>query len=357
MKLGKSKFAGDKKEIFKIKDGDNVFRVLPPMGNLAELGVWSKHYRVCWGYKDSSGRNRPFVSPRVMNFNTKMVEVDCAAFNRTEKLKRQKDELVKKAKEFAQNRQPIPEDLKKEIEKAKELVMRFNIDSKHHMNVMSQDDKIGLLKLANRGMTALRTELQRMEASGVDATGVEGGRFMIIHREGTGLDTAYSVKEYKEQVQTEEWGLVDKSVPHTLTSATINRLDGEAFELDNIYPMPTPEEVAEIVAAYEVSEIEGSLVVDRILGAQDSVKKDNTTAETKVQQRAEAVKEAPVTQVTEAVKEVKPVIKEETPVEVTEVKPVEVKPVVKEEVETKPVMNTTALDDDAFLKELGINLD
>ena len=358
MKLGKAKYSGEKKEIFKIKDGDNVFRILPPMGNLADAGVWARYFRVVWGYKDSNGKLRPFVSPRVVNFKTKMVEVDCAAFNRTERLKNELTDSIKKAKEFAANKQPLPKELKDRIEELKELVGskgRFNIDSKHHMNVMTQDGKIGLLKLAGRGMQALKARFKQMEAAGVDATAVQGGRFMVIHRSGTGLDTTYSVEELKQQVQTQEHGLVEKSVPHNLDDSIISRLSQEAFELDEIYPTPTSEQVAEIVAAYERSEEEGAKVVDRIFGSNESSSSGNSKAQTKVEQRAEAVVESPQTSVTEElatnsasnvpVSEAAETLVQETSLETqtnTEV--------------SGTVTNPAAQTDAEFLAELGVDL-
>ena len=50
MKIGKPKY-GNGKKIFKIKDGDNVYRILPPLGKLADAGKWSVYQKVEWGYK------------------------------------------------------------------------------------------------------------------------------------------------------------------------------------------------------------------------------------------------------------------------------------------------------------------
>lgn len=373
MKLGKAKYSGEKKEIFKIKDGDNIYRVLPPMGKLADAGVWSRYYRVVWGYKDTKGRNRPFISPRVQNFKTKMVEVDCAAYNRVERLKAELTERMGQAKEFAQKGTPLPQELKKRLEELKELVGkkgRFNIDSKHHLNALSQDNKIGLLKLASRGMQALKAEYKKMEAAGIDATGVQGGRFMVIHRAGTGLDTVYSVRELKEQVNVEGHGLVEKAVPHDLTDSVIARLSQEAFELDDIYPAPTSEEVKQIVEAFERSEEEGAKVLEQILGesgdssseGSTQAESTNAAAETKVEQRAEAVAESPQTSVTETVNKQTGEITE-TPVQQEQQAAPEqtVQQEVKKEEPKQEAAQTTvnpaAQSDADFLAELGVNLD
>lgn len=374
MKLGKAKYSGEKKEVFKIKDGDNVFRILPPMGKLADAGVYSRYYKVVWGFKDSSGKLKPFISPRVVNFKTKMVDVDCAATNFIFAKKEELKAATEQAKEFAKNKQPIPAELKKQLEDLKELVGqkgRFNIDSKHHLNALSQDGKIGLLKLVGRGMQALRAEFKSLEAANVDATGVEGGRFMVIHREGTGLDTAYSAKELKEQVQTAEYGLVERPLPHDLTESIISRLAAEAYELDEIYPAPSEAEVAEIVAAFERSEEEGAQAVDRILGGSSEASEEtasNVQAETKVEQRAEAVKEAVQTSVSEEVASSQKIVQENSTVvevntstgEILNETPVEKQEVAAQaqtiETVSAPVQNAAAQSDADFLAELGVKL-
>lgn len=345
MELGKAKYSSEKKEVFKIKDGDNVFRVLPPMGKLAKAGVYSRYYRVVWGYKDTKGSNRPFVSPRVQNFQTKMIDVDCAAFNRSEKLKTLKDDAIKQAKDFAKKGQPLPEALKEKIEDLKDQVKRFNIDSKNHMNAMDPQGKIGLLKLAGRGFTALKQVFKDLESKGVDATGVEGGRFMVINRTGSALDTAYAVREYKEQVQTAEYGLVEKPVPHSLTPAIISRLEAEAFQLDEIYPTPSSKQVQLIVEAFERSEAEGAKVLEEILGTKAASVTDDSgndgEAPSTTEAKTEAAKELVQPNTTEKMAELNEPVKAETKAEAP-----------KEQAQSA---TSSALKSDAdFLAELGL---
>lgn len=313
MELGKTKLGGERKEIFKIKDGDNIYRPLPPMGKLAKQGVMSRYFRVVWGYKDSEGNLRPFISPRVQNFKTRMIEVDCAAFNRVMALKDEFTESTKQAKELAKNKQPIPLELKKRLEELNDLVGkkgRFNIDSKHHFNAIAQDGTIGLLKLAGYGFKAMKALFKQLEGSGVDPSAVENGRFLNFNRQGTGLDTQYTVSEIKQTIQTEEYGEVQKDIPHTLNEAVIGRLSAEAYELDDIYPAPSEEDVARIVAASMISDEEMGKVVDEIFGARDAEQKPAETpveeaplakAEAKVEARAEAVAETPQTSVSETI--------------------------------------------------------
>lgn len=368
MKLGKTKLGGERKEIFTIKDDDNVYRPLPPMGKLADAGVFSRYFRVVWGYKDSQGKLRPFISPRVQNFKTKMVEVDCAAFNRINSLKDELDVATKAAKASAKAGTAITKAQKDNLERLNDLVGRkgrFNIDSKHHMNVLSSDGKIGCLKLAGRGMTGMRALFKTLESKdkGIDPTAVENGRFLNINRQGTGLDTVYTVSELKETVDIdgEEY---EKAIPHNLTDSIISRLSAEAFELDEIYPAPTEAEVKEIVAAQLESDEAAGLVIDRVFGSRDAEKKEEpakeapveTKAEVKVEARAEAVKEAPETSVSETVNEATGEITEEPVAEVKVEAKVEAK-VETPVAETAPVSENPAVESDKdFLANLGVKI-
>jgi len=290
MKIGKANYSGsgNRKEVFKIKDGDNVYRILPPLGDLADEGRFSVYYRVCWGYKDKSGKNRPFVSPRQVNFKTKMVDVDCAAFNRSMTLKDKYQDAVKAAKEQSKSGTPLSDAQKEELETMKAQMMTYNIDSKHYLNAMTLDGQIGLLKLGARAMKSLRALGKKLEGEGVDITGLEG-RFVNISRAGTGLDTEYQVNEYKQNVEVEIDGsreLVQRSMPHKLDDSIINRLANEAFELNKIYPEPTSEEVAKMVEAHEklergeFTEEQAAAVVEEVLGASKSAeKKEETTTQ------------------------------------------------------------------------------
>jgi len=365
MKLGKTKLGGERKEIFTIKDGDNIYRPLPPMGKLADAGVFSRYFRVVWGYKDSQGKLRPFASPRQQNFKTKMIEVDCAAFNRVERLKAEYTEAMKAAKDAAKGGKTITAEAKKRLEELNELVGRkgrFNIDSKHHLNVIAADGKIGCLKLAGRGMTGYKALFTTLEKKGVDPSAVENGRFINFNRQGTGLETVYTVTELKETVNVEGHGEMEKAVPHSLTDAIIGRLAGEAFELDEIYPTPTEDEVRQIVEASERSEEECGLLIDKLFGAREPKKEEETAAEApaekaeaKAEARAEAVKEEPETQAKEEVEAKTEAPAEEVNTETGEITEPEAKAEVPAEA-AAPSENAAVESDEDFLANLGVKI-
>lgn len=258
--FGKAKFGGKGREYFKLKDGTNgPYRILPPMGDLAEEGRWSVFHAIHYGYKNSEGKMRVFVSPLIENRKTKMVESPDAALEFINKLKVKLDEAKK-----ANN--------KELVNKIQELVggkkSRYNLDKNHYLNVIDLQGNIGILKIRHRCKLALDAEIKKLRGSNIEPLGETTGRFFSFHRSGTGMDTVYSVSVYKQKLNVEGVGEVEKDVIHSITDdiarrSCVQNKDGsfsykEAGRLDSLFAKPTSEEVARIVN-------EGPKAVDEIL--------------------------------------------------------------------------------------------
>lgn len=337
MKIGKPRF-GKGKKTFKIKDGDNIFGILPPMGNLADKGRWSMYYRVEWGYKDSNGKNRPFQDVRRVNRQSKMVEVESAAHLNREWLKQNKEEVVNKFR--------AGQATQEQVKKATELVRRFNLECRHYLNVITPTGEIGLLKIGHRGKIALDSAIKALQDQGVEAIGMKGVFFNINRYipQGNPLDTTYTVTPYTENVEADIGGqkqIVQQRKHYELTESIINRLDSEAFELDSLYPEVTAEDVERFVE-------EGVPAIEEVLGKTQSFDSNDGVANKSVQQTT--VQPEPVQQpVQQPVTEASPPAENKVGVQPSskEVDKKEVK------VEQKTDMNTESMDNDEFLKSIG----
>ena len=225
----------EKKEFFSLKDGDNVYRILPPLGELADDGVWSVYHKVHFGYKNGEGRMRVFLSPEVRDKN-RMVVVSDPALERIQKL----EAARVKAKEMGNAAA---------VKKLDEQLYSYSLDKKHYMNVMTLDGKIGVLKIPHKSKLALEAEMKKLEAQGIDPLSPEDGRFFSFSRSGRGLDTIHQVRVYEETV-TENGRRIKVEKVHTLTDDVLSRLEKEAsLNLRTLYRETTEEQVREIVEA------------------------------------------------------------------------------------------------------------
>ena len=286
--IGKSNLGGEykKKKYFNIKDGNNIYRILPAMFDLAGKGKWSLFHRVEFGYLNSDGRMKPFISPRVIT-REGMVEVESAAHLSRIKLKEEFETLKQTIKEGMENGTITKDEAKDALEEHKALVKRYNLDSKHYMNVVDENGVIGLLKIPNRAKQALQPVLDKLKSEGVDPMSVDNGRFFNFHRSGKSLDTVYTVSVVKNVIDHPELGKVEKDKVSILSDAVLDRLNDEAFKLDQLFPTPSAEEVGRIVT-------EGPSAVDEILVPKKASAVENVTnktAEAKVEARTEAVAE------------------------------------------------------------------
>ena len=242
VKIGKAKFGGGgyvKRKWWKLKDGESVFRILPPLGKLADSGRWSVFYNVHFGYSNTNGEMRTFQSPLVKNRKTRMVEVPDAALDRIDKIKGQ--EAAAKA---AGN---------KELEKKLGLLLqKYNMDNNYYVNAMDEQGNIGILKIRHRCKLALDAIIAKLRAQNVDPLDADSGRFFVFTRSGSGLDTTFQVSVKQNKRVIEGVGEVYQDVVHALTPDILGRLEAESAELDNLFRRPSSEEVALIVSSSDL---------------------------------------------------------------------------------------------------------
>lgn len=255
IEIGKASYGETKKNYFKFKDGVDqlIVRILPPLGNLAKTGQWFKFYPVEFGYKGTDGRQKPFVSPRVVNSKTKMVEVESEAHAFRQSLFDQHQELGKQLDEAVSSENS---DLVQELEQKRKDVgaklKQFNVSKKFFMNAVDLRGNIGLLSIGSDAFTALRKAIDDLRKDGVDPLSADDGRFFVISREkGQSFrDTKYYVSTYLRKVEALVDGqktVVPTPVKHQLTPELIEQLKNQAFDLDTLYTRVTPEQEKQIV--------------------------------------------------------------------------------------------------------------
>ena len=256
MKMGKAKFGGQKKKYWKLKDGESVFRILPPLGELADDGKWSMFYKIHYGYKNSEGKSRPFQSSLSINRTNKMVESPDAAQERIDKLKSE----LEKAKS-AKNK-GLTDSLLKFVGGAKSM---YNLDSNHYLNAIDEQGNIGVLKLRHRAKLALDATIRSLREKGVDPLSADNGRFFVFRRSGNALETTFQVEVLRKTENIPGVGEVQREVVHKLNDDIIDRLGDEAAELSKLFRLPTADQVAQIVAESNL-QTGVSPNIDEILG-------------------------------------------------------------------------------------------
>lgn len=251
VKIGSSRYGKSKKTYFKMKPGSNVFRILPPIGKLADAEQWAVYHKVHYGYettpdpKTGKAKLRPFLSPERYNWDTKMVEVPDAAKQRIDALRA----AQAKAKEAG---------MTEKVQLISAQLQKYNLDKKWYVNAMDLQGNIGLLKIPHKAKQSLDAEIDKLQARGIAPTNVENGRYFEFTKTGEGRETQYKVNVYEEPVVVNGKTYKEEK-EHTLSSDDIKKYKSEYFELSELFKAPTSEQVARMVS-------EGARAVDEILG-------------------------------------------------------------------------------------------
>jgi len=243
MQIGKPKDAQSKVH-FKIKDGDNVYRILPPLGALAEAGKWRAYYEVQWGFRGVSGKSRPFQDCRVVNWKTKMVEVESNAYLFRQQLKRRRDELINALREGKAN--------KDDVQSVVDELRQYNLDAKHYLNVVNLNGEIGLLKINNKFKNALEDQIKTYKERYnqhpifMGEKGMGGVYFNFYRSNSTGkiTDYVFQVTPYKEVINDQG---DERTKVHVMDESFISRLKEEAFDLSTLFVSPSAEDVSVLV--------------------------------------------------------------------------------------------------------------
>lgn len=286
MKIGKRGSGG--KTNFKFEDGDNVYRILPPLGNNADAEIWCQYYPVVWGYKGTDDKMKPFVDASEKNLSNGKWETMSAALRRSEELKIKQQQMKDAGA------------TKDQMKQIGDIVMRFNIEKKYHVNAINLKGEIGVLKIGYKAYKQLVGDkksddpgiLALLKNKEIDPTTHLTGAYINFKRTGKGRDTQYTVTPYMEEQQDGSLRVklheIDDAVKNQLSSLGPARLD-----LTTLYPTPTLEEIEEIVSG-------GPEVVDRILKNSDS---DSSSESQETQESASTEQSAPAVDPAAALKD------------------------------------------------------
>lgn len=350
---------------YKLKDGDNVYRILPAMGDLATEGRWSVYYNYVFGFKSTDGKHFPFESPEVYNHKEKRVEIPCAATTLIEGLKAQLQTAKNEGKtELVGQLTKLVGDYP--------IMGVYSLTGSHFMNVVDRQGNVGVLELGHKAKLALDNERNRIKnEEGFDILSVDNGRFVNIRRTGKNRDTAVQVTVLKEKIDVPGVGKVDRDVVHVVDDALRERLIArknekwvykEAANLDNLYQKPSSTEVELIVKNADIT-------TGKSVGV-DALKKNKPISEESV---VETASEQPTAAQTATVQTsvATPTATQTAQVAATaqNTAPTTVSSVVqKTKTDTKQAPATTiattqttaekvaAMSPDEFMKQMGINL-
>jgi hypothetical protein len=227
----------------KVKDGNNIFRFLPPLGEQSN-GYPYRKWNIIWGLLDpENGRKRPYASSLSSEKRCPVVEYVKAL---TEKAKTIEAEL--KASGASE------EAIKKRLAPLNKVISNVRPKGVYAWNAVDKSGVVGLIELKSTAHKKLKSlmndylSMYNQDPTSVNSDEDDSGVWFNVKRSGAMFNTEYDV----EKVQTRQkidgrLAFVDDMSP--LPEDVVLNWENLAYDLSSIYQTKSYEELKDILLA------------------------------------------------------------------------------------------------------------
>lgn len=262
----------------KVKDGSNVFRILPPFGESSN-GYPYRKWQIIWGLIDpESGRARPFASSMTS-------EKKCPVTEYVQALKKKAETLKSQLAAAGLSE----EDQKQRLGALNKLISDLNPKTVYIYNAADKSGDVGLLEIKSTAQKKMKAEMAQyiqdynQDPTSLNSEDTDSGVWFNITRQGLGRDTEYDVKKMQIKSKNPATGKIsfeDDRSP--LPDAVVENYNNLAYDLSAVYQVKTYEQLAEILEANMPSLIEACPDADLSSEAVEVVKPAATPVKTAV---------------------------------------------------------------------------
>lgn len=235
----------------KVKDGHNVFRILPPFGDNSN-GYPYKKWQIIWGLFDpESNRARPFASSMTSEKKCPVTEYVQALKKRAEAIKSQMQASGQSEDEIKTRLQPL-----------NKLISDLNPKTVYIYNAADRAGEVGLLELKSTAQKKMKAEMANyihdynQDPTSLNSEETDSGVWFDIVRQGEGRDTEYDVKRLtiKTKTATGKLSFEDDRTP--LPDSVVENYDNLAYDLSSVYQVKSYDELKEVLDANMATLIE-----------------------------------------------------------------------------------------------------
>lgn len=228
----------------KVKDGHNVFRILPPFGENAN-GYAYRKWQIIWGLANpEDGRMRPYASSMTN-------EKKCPVTEFVKKLKTHGENLTSQLKASGASEEVI----KERLSPLNKLVSDLNPKTVYIYNAVDKSGEIGLLELKSTAHKKIKSEmldyihLYNQDPTSLNSEDDDSGIWFDVIRTGLGRDTEYDVKKVQQMKKNAAGKPVFEDDRSALPDSVINNFEKSAYDLSAVYQTKTYEDLEEILQA------------------------------------------------------------------------------------------------------------
>lgn len=233
----------------KIKDGDNIFRILPPFGTKAN-GRVTAEYWLSWGFTDSEGNKKPLVS-------TLGIDHECPIFEATQELSADMADLVREYSyedggKTKVDWKKVPQELKDKYQELKANRDAIRPSRGFFYNALDQSGTVGILRLPKTAAEQLNAKIKdAIKRLGLNPVSLREGCSFNIHRKRTGsraFDVEYSVDLLKTASKDASGNPTETIQKSSVPEDLIENFDKRAYDLFSLYRYRTPADLRKILS-------------------------------------------------------------------------------------------------------------
>ena len=230
----------------KVKNGSNVYRILPPFGDNSN-GYPYRKWQIIWGLADpTSGRVRPYASPM-------MSEKRCPVMEYVEELKERLSKMDGDLKARGFDEKAVRKHPK--YERLSKFTRDITPKTTYIYNATDKAGVVGLLELkatAHKDMKTCMNDYIRdynQDPTSLNSSDDDSGVWFNVKRSGEGFDTEYKVEKVQNKVKAANGAVsfVDDRSP--LADVIVENFDNLAYDLSSVYKTTTYDEVNDILQA------------------------------------------------------------------------------------------------------------
>jgi hypothetical protein len=245
----------NKKDIFrhKVNDGDNVFRILPPFGEVSN-GYPYRKWTVAWLADPETGRRRPYASP--FSFG----EDACPVFEYCKIIEQRRNDEEAKLKtrlmEKGLSDEQIKEKLKEKLKVFNDVLWNLKPKSTFFYNAVSKAGEVGILELKKTAHDFLKKLMSEyIKDYNQDPTSLlsepdDSGVWINVGRTGKLTNTEYTVTKRQVKVRDPETGKIkweDDQEP--LSDNVVENYETLGYDLSAMYKKVSYSELKNILIA------------------------------------------------------------------------------------------------------------
>ena len=251
----------------KVKDGHNIFRILPPFGE-ASNGYPYRKWQITWGLTDpDSGRARPFASSMTSEKRCPVTEFAYALKDRAATMQAQLKATG-----------ASDEEVKARLKDLNDLINNITPKTVYIYNAADKSGEVGLLELKSTAHKSMKEQMTKyiqdynQDPTSLGSADEDSGVWFDVIRAGTFYDTTYKVEKVQTLVKNgAQRSIIDDRGP--LPEAVVSNYDNLAYDLTAVYQTKTYDELDAILQANLPNIIEA--VPDADLSVQPSLGKLN----------------------------------------------------------------------------------